>query len=608
MNQPMNITSTHVVGVFTESPAPPLPESAPKTFSAGTVRAALSTNQAGWWASDHRAESEKFTGWDYIALHAKCIAAAQATTSVYDDNALGPTAKAKRANLRKIFGSLAKSQAAENEPAAKSLPEDHRLVKLLKRPSPQQSGALFRYEQVLQLGLTGTCLIVKIPNRLNQTVERYVVPTAIAMPRPPTRDMPRGGYYINPAAANQWATRMDALGFVESYGFTRLLGMTFPAESFIIIRWPHPILKSDGQSPISAAAVWTDTAEMIDRSRHSHLKNGPDPSLVVMGPPDADMTADELTRAATAFNQKYAGPNQTGKAVFTNHATSVTPISTTPRDMVYELGFTQMRDAKLAIHGVPPMAAGIVSPTGREGLYAPLLQFTWLTVQPMLSIIAEEETIQQAPEFGEGLTVEIEAMSIDDPDLIERSIATDISARAITKNEIRAMRGRSPMAGGDEPAGQQQQQPGGFGGRFGQQAGGELDDLAAGADGMGGDGGAASQPPGGEFGGIGRRQWQNNIKAIGDVIAGLQGGKWSEVTAVEMLQSLGLPMERAQRLVDDAKDGAVDKPENNELLNGNGKSLSRLNGHGHNHNRLNGHARGEDDDWMTAAVKLLGGR
>lgn len=647
-----------------------------KSVSVGALRAALSTNQAGFWASDHRAEIDKYAGWHYVAIRATALQAAQATVCVYDDSVLGNAAKLRRAEMRRMFGSVLKTQAATNEPAAKQLPSDHRLVKLFKRPNPSQSGATFRYEQVLQLGLTGTILIVKIPNRVGQTVERYVVPTAIACPKPPCREYPRGGYYINPAAASAWSARMDAQGFVNSWGFDRLLGMTFPVEQFIIIRWPHPILKSDGQSPVSASALWTDTAEMIDRSRHSHLKQGPDPSLVVTAPEGSDPTEDELDRAAVKFNQKYSGTNNHGKAIFMAGG-EVTELGTSPRDMVYDLGFTQMRDSTLAIHGVPPLAAGITSATGREGLYAPLLQFSLLTVQPMLNIMAEEETIQQAAEFGENLTVEFEAMTVDDPELLEQTLQTDIAAGSRTKNEVRDIRGLPRVAWGEAIAGSgasihlnntqpqsgnqvtQQQSTGGVdpnaaenalndaqitaavdvmnqvhSGNLSSDAGIELL-VAVGIDrqrasGMiqsnsdlpggsvngggsygGGNGQQQSDSTGGEFGDTSRLQWKRNIKAIGDVIDGLQSGKFSETMSVVMLTSLGLSQANAQRLIDDAKDGTVDDPENSALLGDeaaarNGKSYKqnghKLNGHSHNGNRLNGHS---DDDWMTAAVKAM---
>jgi hypothetical protein len=71
---------------------------------------------------------------------------------------------------------------------------------------------------------------------------------------------------------------------------------------------------------------------------------------------------------------------------------------------------------------------------------------------------------------------------------------------------------------------------------------------------------AGPQLGGGEMSGLGRRQWKNNTKAIRDVLGDLISGAVSETMGRELLRSLGLTPERAQALIDDAKDGQVDDP------------------------------------------------
>jgi len=71
----------------------------------------------------------------------------------------------------------------------------------------------------------------------------------------------------------------------------------------------------------------------------------------------------------------------------------------------------------------------------------------------------------------------------------------------------------------------------------------------------------ASSSPTGEFGDISRLQWKRNLKAIQDVLMGVIEGTMTDVLAVESLQTLGLPPDRAQRLIDDAHDGRIDDPE-----------------------------------------------
>lgn len=64
----------------------------------------------------------------------------------------------------------------------------------------------------------------------------------------------------------------------------------------------------------------------------------------------------------------------------------------------------------------------------------------------------------------------------------------------------------------------------------------------------------ASKPTAaGEYSDMSRLQWNRNMKAIRDVVEEIELGTMGEVMALEMLQSLKLPPERAQRLIDDAK-------------------------------------------------------
>jgi capsid protein len=73
--------------------------------------------------------------------------------------------------------------------------------------------------------------------------------------------------------------------------------------------------------------------------------------------------------------------------------------------------------------------------------------------------------------------------------------------------------------------------------------------------------GGAAASPGGEFGGLGRRQFTNNVKAVRDVLDGLIAGRNSPTMALTLLQSLGLSADRAAALIQDAGDGRIDDAE-----------------------------------------------
>jgi hypothetical protein len=96
----------------------------------------------------------------------------------------------------------------------------------------------------------------------------------------------------------------------------------------------------------------------------------------------------------------------------TRDGIEIKPLTVSPKDMKYNEGFEQMRDAILAIHKVPPLAAGIEQASGQDGLYAPLEQFVTLVVQPGLDLIAEEDNASWVWQFGKGVYLEYIAKEI----------------------------------------------------------------------------------------------------------------------------------------------------------------------------------------------------
>ncbi|QDU06816.1 phage portal protein [Gimesia aquarii] len=425
------------------------------------LQTALGSGQPGSWSTDHRQESEQFIGWTFVAIKAICLQAMQASVFVYDDSLNGSKQKRMKQRAQKEFEYIQiKSLYAGENGDSIPLPNNHSLCSILKRPNPTQSGASFRYERVLQLQLTGTSIVWNVPNKFGKTVQRYVIPTAIASPVSPTEDLPEGGYKIQPSSL-RYNHAAHGGKFLGSGTLHQIAGKIIPLAQLQITRWPHPVYKDDGQSPVSAGAKWIDSANQIDAARWSQMSNGADPSIVVTCGKEMNPTREELEAAAAMFEQKYGGTENTGKAIFTT-GEQVVSLTATPKDMDYNESFLQFRDAILALHGVPGIAAGISDGGSYAAFYASLKQFISLTVQPILDLLAEDDTEHLAPQFGENLTIEIEAAHIDDPDILEKRLATDIRAQIIKVDELRAIRGLPPLGserGGDQLVMQESKQP-----------------------------------------------------------------------------------------------------------------------------------------------------
>lgn len=549
----------------------------------------LSSNSVGNWASDHRKESEHVTGWSYIAITAICMQAMQAECNVFDDKGShGPRVKSARMSVRKSMRNdpirrattwcrYWKSLYSHEHEATEPLGDEVRIARLMRRPNPSQSGAMFRYEQVMQLQATGTCIVWNRPNSAGVTIERYVIPTAVATPVQPNQDLPRGGYRIDPSMC-RFRSAMDAQGFVEMAGWVNALGQTIPAEQCQIIRWPHPFLKDDGLAPMAACAVFKDTADQVHVARWGQMKNGFHPSFVILIDPACQPSQEELEAAAAKIQDKYGGVENHGRVFVMAGGHDVKPLGFSAKDMDYQNGFTQTRDAELAIFRTPPVAAGIQEAGAYAAYYASLKQFIELTCQPIFDVLAEEDTgwfTRKRPdgskvgevgayvqEYDDSVCVEIEASPVDDPEVLERQLQTDIAGGYRMVDEFRSVRGL-PLLGGKEGkrmvgnvpvpvaaapsseglAGSGAPRPGLVQkpGLLGGQGGGMAQPVAASggaADGATPDNITATESLNGA-----------QITAAVTVLEGVTAGRMAHLVAVELLIALGIDRERCERMV-----------------------------------------------------------
>jgi len=602
----------------------------------GGVITALRGGLPGGWSSDHREEAQHNTGWNYIAIHAISCQVASADVQVYRDTANEPGRKMRRKAIREQHGSVSryrtmhKALYGREDRETDPLPQDHQLVQILSRPNAKQSGGHFNYQRAQQLRLTGCCLVWNCPSQAvgangeRLIYERYVIPTAIATPvAVRTADMPLGGWRIS-GGASRWINLSDD-GFTEYPGWYQLLNKVVDARQVQVIRLPHANWLDDGQSPISAGALWTDLSNEIDTARLHHLKRGATPSIHVDLGPESQLDQDGMDRAAEKYGKKYGGADKTGAVFITQGDVKINPLSDTAKDMCYQEGFADSKAACLSLHQTPPVAVGLQEAGAYAAYYASMMSWRHSAIQPICDMLAESDTITLGPIYGDGLVIEIEAPDVQDKDLLEKQLANDLAARTITVNEWRAIRGRPPIPGpeGDRlvgDAGADSAAVAGTGMEGDASAAGKtvaeealngaqiaslmdilssvtsklippetalatmqaafpsldpsvlsgiLDPLIGYvspvlADGSpnpaaaGGDGGSTG---GGEFSDTSRLQWKRNISAIRDVLNDVISGKNSDVMAQTLLESLGLSSDRADKLIQDAKDGSIDDPD-----------------------------------------------
>lgn len=369
---------------------------------------AMRSMAPGGWTDNRVEESKHFTGIQYVAIHRCGEQMAQATFSVYERDVTAPDGRRR-------------------------VPENHPLVQLLERPNNDDSFGDLMYNWNMHLDLYGMALTWMVPNQDHIPMELYPIPVPLAIPQPAINpDYPDGYWRIQP---------LYPYGPFSSYPTpATAVGAPIPAQWMIRMKYPHPLLRYDGYSPMSALKLHIDEVESMDRSRWYSMKRSINPSAVLnfenmdgMEP----LPEPEIERIRAEFENNNQGPENAGQLFVATPGAKLEPWGSRPIDMDYQRGWDQIVSFVLGGFGITKPAAGMIDDSSYSTLFATLKQLYWLTLEPKCNRIASKLTRHLAPFFGDNLIVEIKCKRIDDHDVRNAKLDRLMSAKAITKNEMR---------------------------------------------------------------------------------------------------------------------------------------------------------------------------
>jgi hypothetical protein len=350
------------------------------------------------------------------------------------------------------------------------------LVTLLEKPNNQDSFGKWMYRVNQQLRLTGTALTYMVPNHFESNhpdpkyhgpgcgtpFELYCIPTAIAIPQPVINpDYPDGFYRIQP---------VYPYGPFSSYPTpSTAVGAPIAAQWMLRFIYPHPLLRYEGYSPLTAMRLEVDEFESIGRSRWYKMKRSVNPSAVLNSTESNDVAQplpdSEVDRIHVEFENDHQGPENHGRLIVGTPGYQLDEWGRAPNEMDYQASWDQLMNFILGGgHGISKPAAGMVEDSSYSTLFATLKQLYLLTLEPDCDDIAEYLTRHLAPFFGDDLIVEIKPKRIDDHDIDKMVCDTLAQNKAITKNELRKKMGFPPTPepwgddiAGDPSANEQQQ-------------------------------------------------------------------------------------------------------------------------------------------------------
>ncbi len=420
---------------------------------------ALRSMAPGGWTDNRWEQTGHFTGINYVAIDRIGRQLQRAEFKVFHRDRNHPDGK------RPVM---------ENEATPeRNGPWD--LVTLLEKPNPQDSFGKMVYRWNQQLRLTGIALTWMVPNHFpshhpdprmqkGTPFELYCIPTTIAIPQPAINpDYPDGYYRIQP---------VYPYGPFSSYPTpASAVGAPIPAQWMLRFLYPHPLLRYEGYSPLTAMRLEIDEFESIGRSRWYKMKRSINPSAVLNSTESNDtaqpMPETEIDRIHAEFENEFQGPENHGKLIVGTPGYQLDEFGRAPAEMEYQAGWKQLMDFILGGgHGITAPAAGMVEDSSYSTLFATLKQLYLLTLEPDCDDIAEYLTRHLAPFFGDDLIVEIKPKRIDDHDITFSKIDKGIAAKCLTKNQVLKLLELPPspepwgddIAGDPSPNEQQQQQ------------------------------------------------------------------------------------------------------------------------------------------------------
>jgi phage portal protein BeeE len=272
-----------------------------------------------------------------------------------------------------------------------------------------------------------------VPNVFGTPFELYSVPTALAIPQPVINpEYPHGFYRIQP---------VYPYGPFSSYPTpASAVGAPIPAQWMLRIKYPHPFLRYDGYSPMTALKYHIDLLEMIDRSRHYSMQRSINPSAVLNF---SDMEGaqplpqTEIDRIHAEFEEGHQGPENSGQLYVTPPGGKLEQWGARPIDMDYPRGWDQLISYILGGFGITKPAAGMIEDSSYSTLFATMKQLYWQTLDPTCNRISSHLTRKLAPFFGDDLIIEIRCKRIDDHDVKNARLQILMAGKAITKNELR---------------------------------------------------------------------------------------------------------------------------------------------------------------------------
>lgn len=316
---------------------------------------------------------------------------------------------------------------------------EHKLLDLLARPNPAQSGAAL-FESVVGFFLiSGNSYLEAAGPERGPPHEIYALRPDRMKVLPGPTGLPAGYEY-------------SVLGKKHVFAADALTG----ASAILHLKTFNPLDDWYGLSPIEAAAYSIDQHNAAGVWNQALLQNSARPSgALVFSPREgpASLSESQFERLKSEIDEHYSGARAAGRPLLLEGGLDWKEMSLSPKDMDFLNAKLQSARDVAAAFGVPPMLVGVPGDATYANYREARLALWEETILPLLDFLADQLNNWLSPRFGEHLRLayDSDAISALSPRR-EEVWARVAGAGFLTVNEKRAAVGYAPVEGGDELA------------------------------------------------------------------------------------------------------------------------------------------------------------
>lgn len=527
---------------------------------------------------------EQMRGWNFTAILATALQFGLGNMAVYCPQWMAEAISSQ-------YGEEYKASKRVTGTEQYGVPEDwvvaprqHRIATLLKSPNPWTDEATFLFSIAEQTKIHGVAQILVLPNQSGLPQEMWVIPKSAIQPMAPSMKFPEGSYqvgHLSKLSINQFDSGATPQSLQQA--LARISNREYSARYVISVGLPSPVFVDDFLNMSSAISDTIDTDRQLHQSRRNMLEK-----LMTNGPrlepmEGVTISNSEWTKIMEEFESQNMGPDRQGNAWRTPQGLKIVTDGHSGREMEFVNSVDQSRDHTLGQHLMSSAMLGL----GSGGSYAQVIGLikgnARLVLQPLMRIYSGQLTIglrrfYETPQNQ--FMALLQAANIDDPEqrLKEWQLLKDCAA--VRKKEVRNAFNMMPF--GDEEdekvVGEKSDPYAAYGAQpYGdEEYGTEADGTAAtdsgapespgvgmpetaGAQTNAGLNSAAVQTKSPFASTMSRREFMRHSKNILDVVTKFKDGLLGEKTASLILETLGLPPEKAQDFINSVKDPGAEQ-------------------------------------------------